>query len=43
MTDISWPDQVPRRLARLPQFDDKGEAVPLGFSLRPSEVAYLRE
>lgn len=42
--EISWPEQVMRRLAHMPRFaTTEGEGVPLGSSLRPSEVAYLRE
>jgi hypothetical protein len=40
--EISWPGQVMRRLAHMPPFaTTEGEGVPLGSSLRPSEMAYL--
>lgn len=40
--EITWPEQVMRRLAHMPRFaTTEGEGVPLGFSLRPPEVAYL--
>jgi hypothetical protein len=42
--EISWPERVMRRLAHMPRFAvTEGEGVPLGSSLRSSEVAYLRE